>query len=85
MIHVGVDLHQRFCYVTAVKATGEVILQRSVANQAESLQQLLGELREPAQVVVEARGFWPAFEKAVRPQAARVVDNLKKGEMQIPR
>lgn len=73
MIHVGVDLHQRFCYVTAVKATGEVILQRSVANQAESLQQLLGELREPAQVVVEACGFWPAFEKAVRPQAARVV------------
>jgi transposase len=73
MIHVGVDLHQRFCYVTAVKATGEVLMQRSVANQAEPLQQLLRSLPEPAQVVVEACGFWPAFEQAVRAQAARVV------------
>lgn len=73
MIHVGVDLHQRFCYVTAVKATGEVVMHGSVVNQAESLQRLLRSLPEPAQVVVEACGFWPAFEKCVRSEAARVV------------
>jgi hypothetical protein len=49
MIHVGVDLHQRFCYVTAVKATGEVIEHGAVANQAESLQRFLRALPEPAQ------------------------------------
>lgn len=73
MIHVGVDLHQRFCYVTAMKATGEVIVHESVANQAESLQRLLRSLPEPAQVVVEACGFWPAFERCIRSEAARVV------------
>lgn len=73
MIHVGVDLHQRFCYATAVKATGEVIRHGTIANQAESLQQWLRTLPEPAQVVVEACGFWPAFEKSIRGDAVRVV------------
>src|ERR1700730_15772283 len=73
MIHVGVDLHQRFCYVTAMKATGEVIVHESVANQAESLQRLLRSVPEPAQVVVEACGFWPAFERCIRSEAARAV------------
>ena len=73
MIHVGVDLHQRFCYVTAVKATGEVLRHGAVPNEADKLQQFLGALPEPAQVVVEACGFWPAFERSVRQHAARVV------------
>ena len=73
MIHVGVDLHQRFCYVTAVKTSGEVIVQRAVANEAESLRGLMRSLPEPAQVVVEACGFWPAFAKAVKGEAERLV------------
>jgi transposase len=73
MIHVGVDLHQRFCYVTAMKATGEVIVHGSVVNEAESLQRFLRSLAEPAQVVVEACGFWPAFAKALEKEAVRVV------------
>ena len=73
MIHVGVDLHQRFCYCTAVKTSGEVIAQRSVVNEAHSLRQFLRSLPEKAQVVVEACGFWPAFRRAVESEAARVV------------
>jgi transposase len=73
MIHVGVDLHQRFCYCTAVKASGEVIAQRSVANEAESLRRFVRSLPQPAQVVVEACGFWPAFKKAVEKEVERVV------------
>jgi transposase len=73
MIHVGVDLHQRFCYCTAVKASGEVIGQRSVVNEAESLQRYMRSLPQPVQVVVEACGFWPAFKKAVENEVERVV------------
>src|SRR5947209_3589783 len=73
MIHVGVDLHQRFCYCTAVKASGEVIGQRSVVNEAESLQRYMRSLPQPVQVVVEACGFWPAFKQAIEKDVARLV------------
>lgn len=73
MIHVGVDLHQRFCYCTAMKASGEVIAQRSVVNEAESLRRFVRSLPQPTQVVVEACGFWPAFRKAVEQEVERVV------------
>jgi transposase len=73
MIHVGVDLHQRFCYCTAMKASGEVLAQRSVPNEAGSLQAFLRSLPGPRQVVVEACGFWPAFQKALGQEADRVV------------
>jgi transposase len=73
MTHVGVDLHQRFCYCTAVKASGEVIVQRSVPNEAESLQRFVRSLPGPVQVVVEACGFWPAFERALGKEVARLV------------
>lgn len=72
-IHVGVDLHQRFCYCTAVKASGELIGQRSIVNEAASLQRFLRSLPQPVQVVVEACGFWPAFRKAIERDVARVV------------
>jgi transposase len=73
MIHVGVDLHQRFCYCTVVKASGEVIVHRSVSNDAESLRRFLRSCPGPIQVVVEACGFWPAFKKAVEGEVARLV------------
>lgn len=73
MTHVGVDLHQRFCYCTAVKTSGEVIAQRSVPNQAEELRKFIGTLPAPVQVVVEACGFWPAFEKALGKEVERLV------------
>ncbi len=73
MIHVGVDLHQRFCYVTALDASGRKLAQRTVVNDSQALQGWLRTLPGPAQVVVEACGFWPAFARAVAPVAARVV------------
>jgi len=73
MIHVGVDLHQRFCYMTAVRASGEVVQRASVPNQSEALRRWLRELGEPAQVVVEACGFWPAFARAVELEVERLV------------
>lgn len=73
MTHVGVDLHQRFCYCTAVKASGEVLMQRSVPNEGESLRRFMRSLPPPVQVVVEACGFWPAFQKALGKEVARLV------------
>ena len=72
-IHVGVDLHQRFCYLTALDASGRKLAQQSVVNEAASLQQWLRGLPGPKQVVVEACGFWPAFRRAVEPVTERLV------------
>jgi hypothetical protein len=33
MIHIGVDLHQRFCYMTAVNASGKAVQAGAVENQ----------------------------------------------------
>jgi transposase len=73
MIHIGVDLHQRFCYVTAVDARGQLVAQRSMVNEARALQSWLKALPGPRQVVVEACGFWPAFARAVAPVVQRLV------------
>lgn len=73
MIHVGVDLHQRFCYVTALDASGKRLAQRSIVNEEETLRRWVESLPGPAQVVVEACGFWPAFRRAVQGTAAQLV------------
>jgi len=73
MIHVGVDLHQRFCYVTAVDASGQKLAQRSLANEAVTLQKWFSQLPEPRQVVVEACSFWPAFRRSLGPLGAGLV------------
>ena len=71
--HVGVDLHQRFCYLTAVSASGALFKQGQVVNEAEPLRAWLRHLPVPRQVVVEASGFWPAFARAVTPELERLV------------
>jgi len=71
--HVGVDLHQRFCYLTAVGARGEFLKQGQVVNEAAALRTWLRAVPGPRQVVVEASGFWPAFARAVAPEADRLV------------
>ena len=73
MIHVGVDLHQRFCYMTAVRASGERLRQAAVVNEAQALRRWLQGLPRPRQVVVEACGFWPAFARAVQPEAEQLL------------
>jgi len=71
--HVGVDLHQRFCYLTAVDASGRLVKQGQVVNEAAALRAWLGQVASPRQVVVEASGFWPAFVRAAAPVSDRLV------------
>lgn len=71
--HIGVDLHQRFCYLTAIDASGKKVRQGQVVNQGAALRAWLRQVPGPRQVVVEASGFWPAFQRAVEPEAERIV------------
>jgi transposase len=71
--HVGVDLHQRFCYLTAIDASGRKCRQGQVVNEGAALRAWLRQVPGPRQVVVEASGFWPAFARAVEPEADRLV------------
>jgi len=69
MIHVGADLHQRFCYMTALDARGRELSAKAVANRAEELRRYFEQFRGPVQVAVEACSFWPAFREAVGERA----------------
>lgn len=68
MIHVGADLHQRFCYMTALDASGRKLNTGAVPNTAEALRNYFEQFRGPVQVAVEACSFWPAFREAVADQ-----------------
>jgi len=71
--HIGVDLHQRFCYLTAVDASGKTVKQSQVVNEGTALRAWLRQVPGPRQVVMEASGFWPAFAREVGPVADRLV------------
>jgi len=74
MIHVGVDLHQRFCYMTALNASGKMIEAGPVTNEKLALRKYFRQFRgKPVQVAVEACGFWPAFREVVEPEVKRLV------------
>ena len=74
MIHVGVDLHQRFCYMTALDARGKALQAGAVENQRLALQRYFRQFHGRAvQVAVEACGFWPAFREVVEPEVKRLV------------
>jgi len=74
MIHVGVDLHQRFCYMTALEARGKMIQAGPVTNEKLALRKYFRQFRGQAvQVAVEACGFWPAFREVVEPEVKRLV------------
>jgi len=65
MIHVGADLHHRFCYMTALDASGRELSARAVPNRSAELRCYFEQFRGPVQVAVEACSFWPAFREAV--------------------
>ncbi len=74
MIHVGVDLHQRFCYMTALEARGKLIKSGPVSNESLALRKYFRQFRgQPVQVAVEACGFWPAFREVVEREVTRLV------------
>jgi|SRR5277367_2056930 transposase len=72
MTHVGVDLHERFCYMTALDATGRSLKAGPVANQAGELRRWLRGLPGPVEVAVEACSFWPAFHDAIADQVSAI-------------
>jgi transposase len=74
MIHVGVDLHQRFCYMTAMEARGKIVQAGPVTNEKLALRKYFRQFRgKEVQVAVEACGFWPAFREVVEPEVTRLV------------
>ena len=74
MIHVGVDLHQRFCYMTALEARGKIVQAGPVTNDKLALRKYFRQFRgQEVQVAVEACGFWPAFREVVEPEVKRLV------------
>lgn len=74
MIHVGVDLHQRFCYLTALDARGKQLQAGAVANERAALRRYFHQFRgQRVQVAVEACGFWPAFREVVEAKVERLV------------
>lgn len=74
MIHVGVDLHQRFCYMTAMEARGKIVQAGAVTNEKQALRKYFRQFcGQPVQVAVEACGFWPAFREVVEPEVQRLV------------
>lgn len=72
MIYIGVDLHQRFCAMAAMDASGEILDERCVTNQEEAVRAYLGRWSEPVRVAVEACSFAAAFVEVVQSQGAEV-------------
>lgn len=72
MIHVGADLHQRFCYFTALDARGRQLRAGAVANQPEALRKWLRQLPGEVEVAVEACSFWPGFREAIEDEVAEL-------------
>ena len=72
MIHLGVDLHRTFCYVTALDANGNVLHQGRINNERTAIQAYLCRWSEPLRVVFEACSFWPAFVEAVQDKVAEL-------------
>ena len=74
MIHVGVNLHQRFCYMTALEARGKILQAGPVSNEKLALRRYFRQFRgKEVQVAVEACGFWPGFREVVEPEVKRLV------------
>src|ERR1700756_1963934 len=73
MIHVGVDLHQRFCYMTVLSERGKIVQSGALSNEPRALRRYFRELGpQGVQVAVEDCGFWPAFREGVEPEVKRL-------------
>jgi len=57
MIRVGVDLHQAFCYMTALDSTGRSFKAVQLKNRPAALRRWLEGFSEPIEIAVEACGL----------------------------
>jgi transposase len=73
MLYVGVDLHHKFCLITALDSTGVVREQVRLANDRSSLRGYFQRWSEAVDVAVEACSFSGAFVETVQPLVRRLV------------
>jgi len=73
MICIGAYLHKRSCCMTAMDATGQILNQGKVLNEASSLRGYLERWPKPPALAVESCSFWTAFAEAVEPLVERLV------------
>jgi transposase len=72
MIHLGIDHHKKYSYVTALSDTGQVHFEAKVANHPETWSQLLGELGDDCRAVLEAGYHWGALYEVLEAQGLEV-------------
>jgi transposase len=72
-MYIGADLHQRFCYMTCLDENGQVVEQRSIANQPEALKDYVGRWPRPIHMAVEASSSTATFVDLLSPLADRIV------------
>ena len=63
--HAGVDLHQRFCYLTAMNASGKIFRQGQAVNEGEALRAWLRQLPGP-------RSYYQGLRQRKPAQVARI-------------
>ena len=66
-LYLGVDLHKRSCWVTAMSPEGEVRESRRLSTERESLLGYFGKVAKPAAVAVEATFNWYYFLDLIEP------------------
>ena len=58
MIHIGVDIHHRFCSMTTLEARGKIVRSGPVTNEKQAQRRYFRQFRgKEVQVAVEACGF----------------------------
>jgi transposase len=59
MIHLGIDLHKQFSFITAMDQQGNVLTKSKVSNQRESFREFLSSYPPSnSQIVLEATWNW---------------------------
>jgi transposase len=86
MIHIGVDIHHRFCSMTALEARGKIVRSGPVTNEKQALCRYFRQFRgKEVQVAVEACGFWPAFREVGEPEVERLVKAIASAKLKNDR
>src|SRR6266702_6049587 len=67
MLYLGVDVHKRSCWVTALDAGGQELEQRKLSMDRRTLLGYFGKVPKPAKVAVEATFNWYYFLDVLEP------------------
>ena len=75
MVHIGVDIQQRFCYLTPLDARGQILWQGWLTNDAASLRGWLARWAEPTAVSFHHERTIRPF-PSLRPDAEEILTKL---------